>query len=152
MKTLRRILTGLAFASLAVVVLVILVVRGSGTFFDENQAFVERFTHDLSERWEVDDVYDRATAPFISSIQSPEGRRLIAGLESLGELETLYDFELDSYKVTPSGTTGVIVAKARFENANALVSVTLVKGDGEVKVQGFNLVPAHPVENPFREA
>ena len=55
----------------------------------------------------------------------------------------MHDLELRSYVANNNGRTGVFSFKGTFENGEGLVTVTIVKKDGAVRVLGFYLKETH---------
>jgi CO/xanthine dehydrogenase Mo-binding subunit len=62
-------------------------------------------------------------------------------LTPLGALRSLQDLELRNYSMTTTGTTAVFSFKGTFETDAALVTVTVLKTSGAVRVLAFHLDP-----------
>ena len=139
MKILKKILIGLGGLFVALVALIAIMSWSSFSFLEENRAFAEQFTQELAERWRIDDVYDLVSIEFIESAATPNGEAFLRELKALGRLEETADFQIGNYYSGTGGTTGEIKFRASFSNAKAVVTVTVVKRDGKVLVQGFNI-------------
>jgi len=152
MGILKKILIGLG--SLFALIIVLAVVMGgfSARFKREQTPFVTTFVTDLSRRWELADVYDRLSNDFIEQANTPNGRQAMQQIRTLGALQSVQDMELRNYNAGTAGTTAVFAFKGTFENNAALVTVTVLKKSGMVRVQGFHVdpIPGGNLRSPAR--
>ena len=139
MKLIKTVLAALGLLLLVFLALAALLLRNSSEFLDENKPFVEQFTRDLSRSWSVSDVHESLSNEFLRSLDTPEGQEGMKQLKLLGAVVEMSDFEMGNYNATTSGATGIINFKAAFENAKGLVTITLMKRNGKVQVQGFHV-------------
>ncbi len=139
MKLIKKILIFLGVLFLAFLALAALLAKNSSDFLVDNKPFVEKFTRDLSSEWNVTDVHERLSNEFLQTLDTPQGQEGFRQLKLLGAVKAITDFQMGNYNATTNGTTGDITFKATFENAKGLVTVTLIKRDGRVQVQGFHV-------------
>lgn len=141
MRILKNVLLGLGSLFGLLVVLAIVMGISSAHFKTQQTPFVTRFVTDLSRHWELADVYDRLSNTFIEQAGSAQGRQIMQRFRTLGALRSLQDLELRNYSMTTTGTTAVFSFKGTFETDAALVTVTVLKTSGTVRVLAFHLDP-----------
>lgn len=157
MKFFKGVLITLGVLFVVVVGLIVYTSRESSQFLDENKEFITQFSFDLSERWNVEDVHSRLSNEFLQSLDTPTGQFSFNQLKALGKLKDVSDFSIISHRAatsvggTLSGTTAVINFKATFENVKGLVTVTLVKREGKVFVQGFHFSASGEIQPGTRQ-
>ena len=139
MKIIKSILIGLGSLFLLIIVLFAFLLSESNDFFDENKAFVETFSYDLTRNWRITDVHDRLSNELIKQLDSIDSQSTISKLSIVGSIREIYDMEMGDYKTTTEGTTGIISFKAKFERAKGVMTITLLKKDNKVFVHGFHL-------------
>lgn len=139
MRILKNILIGTGVLFLVLIGLFAWVKSSSDQFRKEEAPFVEAFVSDLSKRWDLADVYDRLAPPFIEQVGTPQTQQLQQKFRRLGRLKSVFDLELQRYNAYNLTQSGLFSFKAIFENGDALASVTLIRNDGVVRVQGFYL-------------
>lgn len=143
MTVLKNVLIGLGALFLVVVAFFTWVGVSSTQFRREQAPFVETFVTDLSKHWDIADVHDRLTEPFIEQVSTPRAQQLLHQFKELGALKSVQDLELRSYITNNKGQTGVFSFKGTFENGEAVVSVTIVEKDAAVRVLAFYLKGTH---------
>jgi hypothetical protein len=141
MGVLKKCLIGLGSLFGLLIIIAIALGISSWHFKSQQTPFVTRFVADLSHRWEIADVYDRLSNSFIEQASTPDGQRSLQRIRTLGALSSIRDVELRNYTAGTLGTTAVFAFKGTFENGVALVTVTLLKKSGTVRVQGFHVDP-----------
>lgn len=142
MKVLKNILITLGTIFLLFVALAIFLFSSSSEFKERNQGFVENYTKEFSQKWDVKSVSDKSTNGLLASINTPNGKQAISFFSSLGKLKSISDIELANYSSNAgSPDVGVFTFKAEFENGKALVKVTIHESDDVIKVHGFNIDP-----------
>lgn len=152
MRIVKKILVGLGSIFALLVVLAFVMGISSARFKTQQTPFVTSFVTDLSHRWEIGDVYDRLSNSFIEQASTADGQQALQRLRSLGALRSVQDLELRNYFAGTSGTTAVFAFKGAFENGVGLVTVTLLKKSGAVRVQAFHVDPmaGGAVQSPAR--
>jgi hypothetical protein len=141
MRVLKNILIGLGAVFVVVIALLAWIGASSSQFRKEQAPFVETFVTDLSKRWNIADVYDRLANP--EQTDTPQARELLHQFKQLGALQSIHDLNLRSYITNNKGRTGLFSLKGTFENGEAIVTVTIVKNEGAVRVLGFYLKTTH---------
>ena len=139
MRIFKNILIGFGTLFLLLVALFSWVGMTGHQFRKAEEPFVQKFVTDLSRHWDPADVRDRMADSLINQVETAQARQLMQQFRQLGPLKSVQDFELQSYKTTTSGKTGVFHFKGTFENGNGEVQVALVENEGVVRVQGFYL-------------
>jgi hypothetical protein len=140
MRVLKKIL--IALGSVFVLLIIGFAWLGfqSARFKRAETPFVTTYVTDLSRRWNVADVYDRSANEFLAQADTAEGRRAIEMFRPLGALTSSGDLDLKNYSVGTWGRRGVFDFKARFQNGEAVVEVTIVdSGRGGARVLGVHL-------------
>jgi hypothetical protein len=143
MRVLKNILIGLGVLFLVILAFFAWIGVSGSQFRKEQAPFVETFVTDLSKRWDIADVYDRLANPFIEQTSTPQAQQLLHQFKQLGALKSVHDLGLRSYNANNNGRTGLFSFTGTFENGEAVVSVTIVKKDGAVRVLGFYLKATH---------
>jgi hypothetical protein len=138
---------GRIFAVLGALFLCIVLACGamfvlSRSFQREHEAFVRKFMADYSRHWDLADVHDRLSTEFLEQAQSSDGLQTLSLFRRLGDIRDVTDVSVQNFFVGPGGKSGVFVFKARFENAPALVTLTLTESAGELRVRGLNITPS----------
>lgn len=146
MRIFKNILIGLGTSFLLLIALFSWVGMSSHQFRKDQESFVEKFVTDLSRHWDPTDVRDRMAGTLIDQVDTVQARRLMQQFRQLGLLKSVQDFELQSYKTTTSGKTGVFHFKGTFENGKGEVQVSVLENGGGVRVQGFYLRGIHVSE------
>jgi hypothetical protein len=140
MHALKKILFGLGSLFLVLIALFAWLGVQSVRFKREEAPFVQAYVTDLSQRWDIADVYGRSADAFIAQASSAEGQRTIQRFKPLGTLTSIRDFELKNYSTGTWGRRGVFDFKADFRNGEALVEVTIVtQGNAGTRVLSINL-------------
>jgi len=85
-------------------------------------------------------------------LNSPKGHKVMNNFKRLGELKDIKDIELDGFNAratTEEGSfsIGTFKFKGEFENAKALVTITLKKNDLGVRVAGFSINPTENIQD-----
>lgn len=150
MKIIRNILIGFGGLFLLLIVFFMFIAGSSSEFRTENQYFVTKFMRDFSEKWDINDVKDDLSNQMLAQIDSLNGQFALNYFKSLGKLKSIRNFELNNYRTSTNGETGVFLFKAKFENADTLVTFTLVKTDKGRKVNGLNIQALEDI-NPIKE-
>lgn len=139
MKILKNILIGLGIIFILFILLAVFLSYKSYDFFEENKGFVEEFSYDLAEHWQIEDVHSRVSNEFLQSLDTPNGKEFLKYAKGLGPLIEATDFQMGNYHAGTDGTTGVITFKATYTNAKALVTVIVIKREEQVRIHGFNV-------------
>jgi hypothetical protein len=140
MRVLKKIFIGLGSVFLVLLALFTWLGIQSVRFKHEEAPFVKAYLTDLSRRWSVTDVYNRSANTFVEQADSPKGQRTIESFKPLGALISIQDFSLKNYSDGTWGQRGVFDFKARFQNGEALVEVTILeKGHTGPRVLGIYL-------------
>jgi len=152
MQILKRVLLGLGSLFGLIVVLAIVMGISSAHFKIQQAPFVTRFVTDLSHRWELTDVYDRLSNNFIEQAGSAEGQLALRRIKTLGALRSVQDLEIRNYSMMTSGSTAIFAFKGTFDNDLALVTVTVLRKSGTVRVMAFHVdpIPGRTVPSPAR--
>jgi hypothetical protein len=112
----------------------------SATHFKAEQTpFVTAYVTDLSRRWDLADVYDRSTNSFLKQATSAPGQAFLHRASDLGALQSVQDMEMRNYTVGNGGAAAVFSFKGIFDNAETIVTVTVVKRSGLVRVETLHL-------------
>ena len=142
MKIIKKILIGLGAFFVLFIVLAIFIASSSSEFKDKHQEFALNYTIEFSKKWKIDSVSSLTTNGMLSQINTPNGKHALNVFKKLGEFVDATDFELHNYSAHTGGpTVGVFKFKAKFKNANTLVTVTVHEIEGEPKVHGFHVDP-----------
>ena len=142
MGVLKKILIGLGVIFILFIGLAIFLAGSSTEFKEKHQDFVISYTKEFSQNWEVSSVSSIMTNGMLSQINTPNGKHAINVFKSFGAFEKASDLELHNYSTHSGGpTVGVFKFKAKFKNANTLVTVTVHEIEGVVKVHGFHVDP-----------
>jgi hypothetical protein len=152
MRILKNILIGLGSLFGLLIVFAIVTGISSARFKSEQTAFVTKYATDLSRRWELADVYDRPSNSLIEQAATPQGQQAMQQFRALGALRSVKDVDLRNYMMGSPGTTAAFALKGTFDNEKALVTVTVLKNSGAVRVQGFHAdpIPGHGFSSPAR--
>jgi len=151
-RILKRVLLGLgSFCGLIIVVAIVLAMS-SAHFKTQQAPFVTSFVIDLSHRWKLADVQDRLSDHFIEQASSAEGQLALRRISTLGALRSVQDLEIRNYSMMTNGTTAVFAFKGTFDNDVALVTVTVLRKSGTVRVMAFHIdpIPGRTVPSPAR--
>ncbi len=101
--------------------------------------FVELYIHDLSRGWDFSDVLERTANKLMWQLSSDEGVEAITRLKRLGPLVRIMDVELIGENDGPEEPrVRHYLLKGEFENALAVLKVSLVEGDAGLRV--LNLI------------
>jgi hypothetical protein len=141
MQTLKKVLVGLGVVFVLLGVLVAFFAYSFAGFQQQHEAFVRQFVADYSRRWEVADVQAQVTAQFLEQIRSPNGLQAVSYFQRMGRIRSITDVSIDHFTSGTNGKVGVFLFKAEFENAPAVVKVTVIEKDGSVLVQAVNITP-----------
>jgi hypothetical protein len=139
MHVLKNILVGLGALFLLILVFFAWIGASSRYFSKEQAAFVEEFVTALSKRWVIADVRDHLADSFVAEAGTPQAQQLLNQFKRLGKLQSVHELELRSYSSTSNGQTGLFSFKGTFEYGEAVVDVTIIKKNGEVRVLSFYL-------------
>jgi hypothetical protein len=152
MQIFKKILVGLGSIFALLIVFVSVMGYSSARFKAEQAPFVTKFVTDLSRQWDLADVYDRLTNDCAAQAGTAQGQQAMKRLGGLGALRSMEDLELRNYMMGTFGTTAVFAFKGTFENDQALMTVTVLKKSGTVRVQGFHAdpIPGHNISSPAR--
>ncbi len=149
MKIVKNIFIGLGVIFLILIVVFAFTASDSFEFKSKHEEFVKKFSTEFSQTWEVDNVSLLLTNGLLSQVNSPNGVQATNKFRALGKLVEIKDLELANYSSsygTQNGSTGVFRFKGIFENATALVTVSIYVNEVEVKVSGFNIDPIGQVK------
>lgn len=149
----RKILYGLGLVSLLLVATLIGgigVVAYNGNKLDaESKSFVDSAVPAISANWNSHALLERASPEFIQGV-SPD--QLKAGFDQFSMLGHLANYEGSQGEANMAfffGSGGSIsasyVAKARFENGEAVFRITLVKRNGHWLIRALNIRPTEPI-------
>ncbi|MCP4976085.1 MAG: hypothetical protein GY931_07980, partial [Maribacter sp.] len=144
MKIIKNIFIGLGAVFFVLILVAVFTASSSLEFKSKHEKLVKKFSTEFSQTWDVDSVSLLMTNDLLSQVNSPNGVQATKQFHALGRLVEISDLELANYSSnigTQNGSTGVFRFKGVFENATALVTVTIYvsEGEGEVKVSGFNI-------------
>ncbi len=149
MQIIKKILIGLGVVFALFIGFVIFMFGESGDFKENNEQLVREYTQKFSQNWSISSVSDLSTNDLLSQITTPNGQHSLRQFQSFGKLVEIEDIEISNYNTsTGAGTTGVFKFKAKFENLNALVTVTVREKDSVAKVHGFHIDPLSEVSPP----
>lgn len=155
MKIFKKILIGLGVLTVILIILVgiaaFFISKESGKFEEKYSPLASQFLYQLSSTWNIADVQDSLTNDLIEELNSPKGQKIMNNFKQLGELKDIKDIELSGFNTratTEEGslTLGTFKFKAEFENAKALVTITLKKNDLGVRVAGFSINPTEKIQ------
>lgn len=140
MKIIKNILVGLGALLVLFVIAAFFLFGESTDFKEQNEEFVRDFTSQFSQSWEVSSVSALLTNDMLIQVNTPNGRQAMGVFRTLGRLKEITDMELNHYNADFNGiTTGIFKFKADFENASAVVTVTVQERDHQVRVHGFHV-------------
>jgi hypothetical protein len=118
-----------------------------GTALDaESKAFVDASVPAIASGWNKQELLDRGT-PELREMAKPE--QLAAMFDTLARFGPLVKYEGAEGDATMAYTGGsgstvsaTYVAKARFQNGDALFRIALIKRDGRWMIHNFHVDPA----------
>lgn len=139
MQFIKNFLLGLGGITLLLIILFVSLFAESNDFFEENKQFVEEFSYDFAKNWDVSDVYDRLSNDLIIELSSAKGKAELQKMSVVGGIKAITDMEMGDFNTNTNETTGAISFKAEFENAKAVVTVSLIKKNDQIKVYGFHI-------------
>lgn len=142
MNVLKKILMFLGGVFALIILLVVFLASSSSDFKEEKAPFIADFMADMASDWSLSSVYSRLSNEFIEQASTPSGERAMRQFSVLGQLESIYDLQIENYYSGTDGKTGIFTFKAKFNSGEALVRMTLVEVDGAVKVQAVNITPS----------
>ncbi len=149
MKIIKAILIGLGVVFVLLVAFVSYVAVQSGKFEKEHAPFVRTFMAEFSKDWDVSAVEHSLTPEFIGQIGTPAGRDAIRQFRQLGRLKEITELDLDHF-TTHAGINsykyGVFVLRAEFENAAAMITLSLVVDEKGARVEGLRINPTEDIE------
>ena len=140
MKIIKQFLIGLGILFLLFIILATFISIKGNDFKEDNIGFVAEFLDEFSQDWKISSVSDQLSNEFLIQIKTPNGEQAMQVFKRLGKLENVRDFEMGNFR-TSSGEsqTGVLIFKAKFNNAETIVTITLNVLDGIKKVYGLNI-------------
>jgi len=140
MRFLKKLFMGLGVIFLLIIVFVVFLFSESSDFKDEHSQFIQDFTQNFSENWDISDVSDHATSELLSNLNTPNGKHAMRVFRALGKLVSVSDIEIQNYSANAGGpNTGVFLFKGDFENAKTLVTITIQEEEGIIRVDGFHI-------------
>jgi len=149
MKLIKNILLGLGAIFVILIVVAVYLFGESSDFKKEHEQFVRDYTHKFSQEWEISSVSDQSTNELLVNIATPSGQDVINLFRSYGKLVEINDVTLNNFTTHAGGaTTGEFILNTKFENAKALVTVTVHEEDDIIKVDGFHIKPLGKVKAP----
>ncbi len=149
MKIVKKILVGLGVLFVLFIGLAIYLAGSSSEFERKHQDFVINYTREFSRGWEINSVSAITTNDMLSQINTPNGKHALNVFRTFGEFIEATDIELHNYSTHAGGpTVGIFKFKARFKNANTLVTVTVHEIEESVKVHGFHIDPIGEISAP----
>lgn len=141
MKLVGKIFVGLGVAFAGFVVLAGVVFYLQSDFRREHEGFVRSFMAEYSRHWDVGDVRKDVSSEFLERVSSPGGDQAVAFFRRMGRIRAIEDLSLENFHTGTRGTVGEFVFKAEFENAAAVVNLTLKEVDEEPRVHGLHITP-----------
>lgn len=108
-------------------------------FKADNAQYIENFVRDFSTTWEITSIKDQLSNQLLSQIAEPEGQIALAQYRTLGALEDIRDLELTGYESNAQEEVGVFQFKARFHNADTIITFTLIKSEIGNRVDGMKI-------------
>jgi hypothetical protein len=139
---------------LGALTLVILVAAGIGAAVlvyegkaldGESKAFVDSAVPAIAARWDQQQLLDRATPDLKRSISQDRLTSMFKGLSQLGPLVNYEGATGEANMLYFTGTGASVsasyVAKADFQNGNAVFQIALVKREGHWMINGFHVDP-----------
>ena len=154
MKFLGKLLVVLGGLFVVLLVGFAFLVTSAGSFRQQHEPFVVKFTLAFSQHWDLAQVQEHLSNEMLAQALSPNGGQAISLFRSLGPLNEISDFELLNYYSGTEGETGVFRFRGVFESGKGLVTVTIIDKDKVLRVMGFNInvTAQSEIKNPERGA
>ena len=144
MRKFLYILGALTLTMLVVIGVGVGVLFYSGSALDtESKAFVDSAVPAITANWSEDQLLDRSTPELRNSIKPGELKSLFAAFARIGPLVEYQGAmgEANMFYAVGAGSTvsASYVAKARFQNGDAIFRIALLKRDGHWLIQNFHV-------------
>jgi hypothetical protein len=154
MRKFLMVLGGVAAAVGAVVIGGFIFLAATGSSLDaESKAYVDASVQAITRNWDREEFLARASPELMATLKPGDASQLFASLSQLGGLVE-YQGATGQAKMfytigTGNSTTAEYVAKARYQNGDAAIRISIRKyDDGTWKILGFHvdIVPGATIE------
>lgn len=99
------------------------------TFANEGEVFLKEFSTELSERWDISDVYPMLSNELVKNLDEGDGRNTFENLKALGKVKSVSDFKFDRLYVGNRGDFSEVSFRAEFKNGHGVFNVSLIKNE-----------------------